>query len=208
MPLHFCCGAAVLGHVLYALAYRADWLYLVLVGRVVSGCSFTFWMYSKRYCSDHRLVGVRRRTALAGWLVLGQGVGFSFGPFVGGLLCVRSFSLSAPPPLSLPDAESFFLFWVLGFGFWFTSHVGSILRLVIGSGGGLTVCVSPITTGTTTLVSGPWLFFHSRSSTSIGSSTNVKLSRVDISPPVVERVWVIRLGRGARSYTLVLHRNH
>ena len=100
------------------------------------------------------------------------------------------------------------LFGGLGFGFWFTSHAGSILRLVIGSGGGLTVCVSPITTGATTLVSGPWLFFHSGSSTSIGSSTNVKLSRVDISPPVVERVWVIRLGRGARSYTLVLHRNH
>ncbi|KAF7973456.1 hypothetical protein HWV62_15040, partial [Athelia sp. TMB] len=47
---------------------------------------FTFWMYSKRYCSDPRIVGVRRRTTLASYLVIGQGCGFALGPFVGGLL--------------------------------------------------------------------------------------------------------------------------
>ena len=78
----------MLGHILYALAYRANFLYLILIGRIVSGFGFTFWMYSKRYCSDNRIVGIRRRTTLAGWLVLGQGIGFSLGPFVGGLLYV------------------------------------------------------------------------------------------------------------------------
>lgn len=47
-------------------------------------------MYCKRFCSDSRIVGVRRRTTLAGWLVLGQGIGFSLGPFAGGLLYVPS----------------------------------------------------------------------------------------------------------------------
>lgn len=43
-------------------------------------------MYCKRYCSDPRIVGVRRRTTLASWLVIGQGLGMSLGPFAGGLL--------------------------------------------------------------------------------------------------------------------------
>ncbi|KAI0702405.1 MFS general substrate transporter [Cerioporus squamosus] len=85
-PLHFACASMVLGNVLYGLAYRANWLYLILIGRMVTGFGFTFWMYCKRYCSDPRIVGIRRRTTLAGWQVLGQGVGFSLGPFVGGLL--------------------------------------------------------------------------------------------------------------------------
>ncbi|KAG5641812.1 hypothetical protein DXG03_004154 [Asterophora parasitica] len=85
LPLHISCGAAVLGHILYALAYRFNYLYLILIGRIVSGISFTLWMYCKRYCSDPRLVGVRRRTTLAAWLVIGQGLGFSLGPFAGGL---------------------------------------------------------------------------------------------------------------------------
>ncbi|EKM51298.1 uncharacterized protein PHACADRAFT_263336 [Phanerochaete carnosa HHB-10118-sp] len=86
IPLHFACASALLGHVLYALAYPANFLYLILIGRIVSGFGFTYWMFSKRYCSDHRIVGIRRRTTLAGWLVLGQGIGFSLGPFLGGLL--------------------------------------------------------------------------------------------------------------------------
>ncbi|KAJ8501842.1 hypothetical protein ONZ51_g359 [Trametes cubensis] len=85
-PLHFACASACLGNILYGLAYYADWLYLILLGRIVTGFTFTFWMYTKRYCSDPRIVGIRRRTTLAGWLVLGQGIGFSLGPFVGGIL--------------------------------------------------------------------------------------------------------------------------
>ena len=71
---------------MYGLAYKANFLYLILLGRIVQGFGFTFWMYSKRYCSDARIVGVRRRTTVAGWLVLGQGIGMSAGPFFGGLL--------------------------------------------------------------------------------------------------------------------------
>ncbi|KZT21475.1 membrane transporter [Neolentinus lepideus HHB14362 ss-1] len=85
-PLHLACAASVLGNMLYGLAYRARFLYLILVSRIVLGVSFAFWMYCKRYCSDPRIVGVRRRTSLAGWLVVGQGSGFSIGPFLGGLL--------------------------------------------------------------------------------------------------------------------------
>ncbi|OSX62819.1 hypothetical protein POSPLADRAFT_1140707 [Postia placenta MAD-698-R-SB12] len=91
-PLHFACASAFLGNVLYSLAYRANFLYLILLGRIVSGFGFTFWMYSKRYCSDPRIVGVRRRTMLAGWLVLGQGGGMTIGPFFGGLFYKVGFS--------------------------------------------------------------------------------------------------------------------
>ncbi|KAI8995230.1 major facilitator superfamily domain-containing protein [Trametes punicea] len=93
-PLHFACASAFLGNILYALAYRANWLYLILLGRIVNGFAFTFWMYNKRYCSDPRIVGLRRRTTLAGWLVLGQGIGFSLGPFLGGILYKVGFSNS------------------------------------------------------------------------------------------------------------------
>ena len=43
-------------------------------------------MYAKRYCSDPRIVGIRRRTTLAAYLVIGQGTGLSLGPFLGGVL--------------------------------------------------------------------------------------------------------------------------
>ncbi|KZP14204.1 MFS general substrate transporter [Athelia psychrophila] len=85
-PLHFACGSALLGNALYALAYQTNFLYLILIGRIVSGFGFTFWMYSKKYCSDPRIVGVGRRTTLASYLVIGQGCGFALGPFIGGLL--------------------------------------------------------------------------------------------------------------------------
>ncbi|RPD58209.1 hypothetical protein L227DRAFT_629967 [Lentinus tigrinus ALCF2SS1-6] len=92
-PLHFACASMVLGNVLYGLAaYRANWLYLILMGRMVNGFGFTLWMYIKRHCSDPWIVGIRRRTTLAGWQVLGQGIGFSLGPFVGGLLYVYNIS--------------------------------------------------------------------------------------------------------------------
>ncbi|KAG5637400.1 hypothetical protein H0H81_004708 [Sphagnurus paluster] len=86
IPLHVSCAASLLGHILYALAYRFSYLYLILIGRMVSGLSFTLWMYCKRFCSDPSLVGVRRRTTLAACLVVGQGLGISLGPFAGGLL--------------------------------------------------------------------------------------------------------------------------
>ncbi|KAF8151645.1 major facilitator superfamily domain-containing protein [Crassisporium funariophilum] len=86
LPLHLSCGAMIVGHILYAIAYRVDFLYLILIGRMVNGLGFTMWMYCKRYCSDPRIVGIRRRTTLASLLVLGQGVGMSLGPFAGGLL--------------------------------------------------------------------------------------------------------------------------
>ena len=84
--LHLCCVAALVGSILYALAYQAHFLYLILLGRIVMGVSFAQFMYIKRYCSDPRIVGVRQRTTLAGWLVVGQSAGFTIGPFIGGVL--------------------------------------------------------------------------------------------------------------------------
>ncbi|KAI0693066.1 major facilitator superfamily domain-containing protein [Cytidiella melzeri] len=120
IPLHFACGSALLGHVLYGLAYQANFLYLILIGRIVSGFGFTFWMYSKRYCSDHRIVGIRRRTTLAGWLVVGQAVGFSFGPFVGGLLYKVGFSNSVFNGYTSPAwimAGVWAIFWAFAYAF-------------------------------------------------------------------------------------------
>jgi MFS family permease len=90
--MNFGYAAMFLGNILYGLAYRADYLYLILIGRIVSGFGFTTFMYFKRYCSDPRIVGVRRRTTLASWLVVGQGFGFSGGPFLGGLFYKIGFS--------------------------------------------------------------------------------------------------------------------
>ncbi len=86
LPLHVSCAASIVGLLLYALAYPMHYLYLILLGRIVNGIGFSMWMYHKRYCADPRIVGIRRRTTLASWLVMGQGVGMTLGPFVGGLL--------------------------------------------------------------------------------------------------------------------------
>ncbi|KAF7356112.1 hypothetical protein MVEN_00941600 [Mycena venus] len=86
LPLKVAYLSVFLGSILHAVAYRAHFLYLILMGRIVSGLGFTGFMYTKRYCSDPRIIGIRRRTTLASWLVLGQAFGFSVGPFIGGLL--------------------------------------------------------------------------------------------------------------------------
>lgn len=85
MALHVACATNILGSIFYAMAYRLDFLYLILIGRIVSGVGQTGSMYAKRYCSDSRIVGVRQRTTLASWLVITQGLGISAGPFLGGL---------------------------------------------------------------------------------------------------------------------------
>ncbi|KAI0035270.1 membrane transporter [Vararia minispora EC-137] len=86
LPLLFACVASIFGTMLYGLAYKARFLYLILISRIVLGLSFISFMYNKRYCSDSRVVGMRRRTTLASWLVVGQATGFAVGPFAGGLL--------------------------------------------------------------------------------------------------------------------------
>ncbi|RDB16989.1 hypothetical protein Hypma_002670 [Hypsizygus marmoreus] len=86
IPLTAGYGLLCLGNILYGLAYHANFLYLIFIGRFVSGLGFIALMYCKRYCSDPRIVGVRRRTTLAGFLVMGQGLGFTAGPFLGGVL--------------------------------------------------------------------------------------------------------------------------
>ncbi|KAH9475840.1 hypothetical protein JR316_0011400 [Psilocybe cubensis] len=115
-PLNIAYVAMFLGNVLYALAYRADFLYLILIGRIVTGCGFISFMYSKRYCSDPRIVGIRRRTTLAGWLVVGQAFGFSAGPFFGGLLFKVGFANQVFNGVTSPGwimAVIWMMFWGL-----------------------------------------------------------------------------------------------
>ena len=86
IPIHLCCFASIIGSLCHALAHKANFLYLILIGRMITGVSLTFLMYAKKYCSDPRIVGIRRRTTLAAYLVVGQGIGLSLGPFLGGAL--------------------------------------------------------------------------------------------------------------------------
>ena len=83
---HIGCFAGILGQIAYAIAYRANFLYLILIGRCLTGVSFSSLMYCKRYCTDPLIVGIRRRTTLSSWLVIGQALGMTLGPFLGGLL--------------------------------------------------------------------------------------------------------------------------
>ncbi|KAG0707624.1 major facilitator superfamily domain-containing protein [Suillus ampliporus] len=116
MPLHVCCCFAILGHIAYALAYRANFLYLILIGRCLNGVAFSVFMYCKRYCTDPRIVGIRRRTTLASWLVICQGLGMSLGPFLGGVLYNIGFSNSVFNGYTSPGwvmAGVYAGFWVL-----------------------------------------------------------------------------------------------
>ncbi|KAG8219390.1 major facilitator superfamily domain-containing protein [Butyriboletus roseoflavus] len=86
MALHIGCFTGILGQIAYAIAYRANFLYLILIGRCLTGVSLSGFMYCKRYCTDPLIVGIRRRTTLSSWLVIGQALGMTLGPFIGGLL--------------------------------------------------------------------------------------------------------------------------
>ncbi|KDO18921.1 hypothetical protein SPRG_15763 [Saprolegnia parasitica CBS 223.65] len=87
MPtLHLAASTLVLGHLLYALAHALDSLGLLLVGRLVNGLGFTGWLFVKRYCTDPRLVGYRRRTMCANLLVAAQTLGMVGGPLLGAFL--------------------------------------------------------------------------------------------------------------------------
>ncbi|KAF9446778.1 MFS general substrate transporter [Macrolepiota fuliginosa MF-IS2] len=115
-PFNIAYAAMILGNLLYASASVADFLYLILIGRIVAGFGFTSFMFTKRYCSDPRIVGVRRRTTLASWAVLGQGIGFSAGPFLGGLLYKVGFSNKVFNGYTSPGwitAGVWVLFWAL-----------------------------------------------------------------------------------------------
>ncbi|KAH9075753.1 MFS general substrate transporter [Lactarius deliciosus] len=95
--------------ILYALAYRAHFLYLILIGRIVMGVSFAQFLYTKRYCSDPRIVGT-------GWLVVGQSAGFTVGPFLGGVLYKVGFGNSIFNGYTSPGwvmAVVWLIFWAV-----------------------------------------------------------------------------------------------
>lgn len=115
-PFNIAYGAMILGNLLHALAFLVDYLYLILIGRIVAGFGFTSFMFIRRYCTDPRIVGVRRRTMLASWVVLGQGFGFSAGPFFGGLLYNVGFSNKVFNGYTSPGwvmVAVWLLFWIV-----------------------------------------------------------------------------------------------
>ncbi|KAE8212803.1 hypothetical protein CF327_g3599 [Tilletia walkeri] len=85
-PMSASCVCFVIGNTLYALAGLANSAWLMAVGRVVGGMGNISWMLVKRYITDSRIVGTRRRTMLSAWLVTSQVLGMAIGPFFGGLL--------------------------------------------------------------------------------------------------------------------------
>ncbi|KAG1754710.1 major facilitator superfamily domain-containing protein [Suillus paluster] len=116
MPLHVSCCFSILGQIAYALAFPVNFLYLILIGRCLTGVAFSMFMYCKRYCTDPQIVGIRRRTTLASWLVVCQGLGLSLGPFLGGLLYKIGFSNSIFNGYTSPGwimAGIYAGFWVL-----------------------------------------------------------------------------------------------
>lgn len=108
-------------HILYALAYPTNFLYLILIGRTVTGLAFPSFMYNKKYCSDARIVGIRRRTTLASVLVVTQGIGLSLGPFLGGLLYKIGFQNAIFNGFTSPGwimAGVWAIFWVFATKFY------------------------------------------------------------------------------------------
>ena len=106
----------VLGNVLYGLVYCIDYLYLILIGWIISGFGYIGFMYNKQYCSDPRIISLCRCTTLAGWLVIRQGFGFTAGPFIGGLLYKISFHNKIFNGVTSPGwvvASIWILFWGL-----------------------------------------------------------------------------------------------
>ncbi|KAK0528718.1 hypothetical protein OC842_004471 [Tilletia horrida] len=85
-PMSASCVCFVFGHIIYSLAGLADTAWLMAVGRIIGGSGYVSWMLVKRYITDSRIVGTRRRTMLSAWLVTSQVFGMAIGPFCGGLL--------------------------------------------------------------------------------------------------------------------------
>ncbi|EEB09610.1 membrane transporter [Schizosaccharomyces japonicus yFS275] len=85
-PMICSCITNLIGHVCYALAYQANFLYLILIGRMFNGIAFTMFLYHKKYATDKLLVGYKRRTFLSGFNILAQTLGMMIGPSLGGFL--------------------------------------------------------------------------------------------------------------------------
>lgn len=84
--LDLAAGAFIIGNVLYGIAGYCDSLALLLIGRLVNGLGLTGWLFVKRYCTDPRIVGLRRRTMCSNLLVAAQTLGMVCGPLFGSFL--------------------------------------------------------------------------------------------------------------------------
>ncbi|KAK9764067.1 hypothetical protein K7432_008761 [Basidiobolus ranarum] len=121
-PLDIACLTLCVGHILYALADYTQFLYLILIGRLVNGIGFTGWMFVKKYVTDGNLVGIRRRTLLSSFLVTTQAIGMVVGPLLGGFLSKIRWGSNVNPTVqrlfnqyTLPGwvmAVVWLLFWI------------------------------------------------------------------------------------------------
>ncbi|EPY52739.1 MFS transporter [Schizosaccharomyces cryophilus OY26] len=95
-PMFTSCFAHIIGHLLYSLAYRAHWIYLILIGRMFNGIGFTMFLYHKKYLSDKEFVGRNKSTFLSTLNILAQTLGFMSGAFIGGTLAKASRNIHSP----------------------------------------------------------------------------------------------------------------
>ncbi|CAA21239.2 transmembrane transporter [Schizosaccharomyces pombe] len=113
-PLIVSCISQIIGHLLYSLAYRAQWLYLILIGRMCSGVGFTMFLYHKTYLTDKNFVGQNRSTFLATLNILAQILGSMAGAFLGGILAKASMHLTDPIWNQYTAGSWFMLFiWIV-----------------------------------------------------------------------------------------------
>ncbi|KAH0834726.1 hypothetical protein J3R83DRAFT_10277 [Lanmaoa asiatica] len=70
--LHIGRFASILGYVAYAIAYRANFLHLIFIGRCLTGISFLGLMYCKRYCTDPLIVGDDALQLVSDWTSSGS----------------------------------------------------------------------------------------------------------------------------------------
>ncbi|WBW75134.1 transmembrane transporter [Schizosaccharomyces osmophilus] len=84
------CVTAILGHILYSLAFKAKSIALLLVSRIILGVACVMYLYHKKFMSDRILVGAKYRTFMSTLNIIMQTAGIAIGPFLGGLMAKAS----------------------------------------------------------------------------------------------------------------------
>ncbi|EPX73850.1 membrane transporter [Schizosaccharomyces octosporus yFS286] len=84
------CVTAILGHILYSLAFKAKSIALILVSRIILGIACVMYLYHKKFMSDRILVGPKYRTFMSTLNIIMQTAGIAIGPFLGGLMAKAS----------------------------------------------------------------------------------------------------------------------
>ncbi|EPY51502.1 major facilitator superfamily transporter [Schizosaccharomyces cryophilus OY26] len=84
------CVTALVGHILYSLAFKAKSIALILVSRIILGVACVMYLYHKKFMSDRILVGAKYRTFMSTLNTIMLTAGIAIGPFLGGLMAKTS----------------------------------------------------------------------------------------------------------------------